>query len=125
MLAAMDDPSGDLSTEPRRAAELVRLAHQRLLGTASGLDDAQIRRASLLPEWSIGHVLTHLARLRPQVDAFFDGVMVNAEEAALRANPDITTKIEAAIRQNSGLISEQILAGTPERDADGEEPTEE
>lgn len=62
MLAAMDDPSGDLSTEPRRAAELVRLAHQRLLGTASGLDDAQIRRASLLPEWSIGHVLTHLAR---------------------------------------------------------------
>ena len=37
------------------------------------------------------------------------------------ANPDITTKIEAAIRQNSGLIAEQILAGTPERDADGEE----
>ena len=46
-------------------------------------------------------------------------------KAFLRANPDITTKIEAAIRQNSGLISEQILAGTPERDADGEEPTEE
>lgn len=62
MLAAMDDPSGDLSAEPRRAAELVRLAHQRLLGTASRLDDAQTRRASLLPEWSIGHVLTHLAR---------------------------------------------------------------
>ncbi|WP_394002279.1 glycine--tRNA ligase subunit beta [Luteimonas sp. WGS1318] len=31
-------------------------------------------------------VLTHLARLRPQVDAFFDGVMVNADDAALRAN---------------------------------------
>ncbi len=42
----------------------------------------------------------------------------------LRANPDMTTKIEAAIRQNSGLIAEQILAGTPERDADGEEPAE-
>ena len=42
----------------------------------------------------------------------------------LRANPDITAKIEAAIRQNSGLIAEQILAGTPERDADGEEPEE-
>ena len=27
-----------------------------------------------------------LARLRPQVDAFFDGVMVNAEDAQLRAN---------------------------------------
>ena len=31
-------------------------------------------------------VLNHLARLRPQVDAFFDSVMVNAEDAAVRAN---------------------------------------
>ena len=42
-----------------------------------------------------------------------------------KANPDITAKIETAIRQNSGLIAEQILAGSPERDADGEEPAEE
>jgi recombination protein RecA len=43
----------------------------------------------------------------------------------LKANPDMAAKIEASIRQNSGLIAEQILAGTPERDADGEEPAEE
>src|ERR1700674_781681 len=43
-------------------------------------------------------------------------------KAFLKANPDMTAKIEIAIRQNSGLIAEQILAGTPERDADGEEP---
>ena len=42
----------------------------------------------------------------------------------LRANPDITAKIEMAIRQNSGLIAEQILAGSPERDDDDEEPAE-
>jgi recombination protein RecA len=46
-------------------------------------------------------------------------------KAFLKANPDITAKIETAIRQNSGLIAEQILAGHPDRDADGEEPTEE
>jgi recombination protein RecA len=46
-------------------------------------------------------------------------------KAFLKANPDMTAKIEAAIRQNSGLIAEQILAGSPERDADGEEPPEE
>jgi recombination protein RecA len=45
-------------------------------------------------------------------------------KAFLRDNPDMTAKIEAAIRQNSGLIAEQILAGSPERDADGEEPEE-
>jgi recombination protein RecA len=46
-------------------------------------------------------------------------------KAFLKANPDMTAKIEAAIRQNSGLIAEQILAGAPERDADGEEPADE
>src|ERR1700716_1385984 len=45
-------------------------------------------------------------------------------KAFLKANPDMTAKIEASIRQNSGLIAEQILAGSPERDADGEEPVE-
>jgi recombination protein RecA len=46
-------------------------------------------------------------------------------KAFLKANPDITAKIEAAIRQNSGLLADQILAGAPERDAEGEEPAEE
>jgi recombination protein RecA len=46
-------------------------------------------------------------------------------KAFLKANPDMTAKIEAAIRQNSGLIAEQILAGSPERDTEGdEEPAE-
>jgi recombination protein RecA len=39
-------------------------------------------------------------------------------KAFLRSNPEISSKIEMAIRQNSGLIAEQILAGTPERDDD-------
>ena len=37
----------------------------------------------------------------------------------LRDNPDMVAKIEAAIRQNSGLIAEQILAG-PKESEDGE-----
>jgi recombination protein RecA len=36
----------------------------------------------------------------------------------------MTTKIETAIRQNSGLIAEQILAGSPERDSEDEEPAD-
>jgi len=45
-------------------------------------------------------------------------------KAFLKANPDITSRIETAIRQNSGLIAEQILAGATERDAEGEQPVE-
>jgi recombination protein RecA len=39
-------------------------------------------------------------------------------KAFLKANPDIAGRIEAAVRQNSGLIAEKILAGE-ESDADG------
>jgi recombination protein RecA len=39
----------------------------------------------------------------------------------LRANPDVASRIEAAVRQNAGLLGEKIL-GAPEDDADGEEP---
>lgn len=41
----------------------------------------------------------------------------------LKANPEMTAKIEAAIRQNSGLIAEQILAGEKE-EADDDEAAE-
>ncbi|WBP91030.1 maleylpyruvate isomerase family mycothiol-dependent enzyme [Kitasatospora cathayae] len=46
------------------AAELARIraATDRLLRTAARLSDADVRAPSLLPGWSRGHVLTHLAR---------------------------------------------------------------
>jgi recombination protein RecA len=39
----------------------------------------------------------------------------------LRNNPDIAARIEVAIRQNSGLIAEKILAGEQEAEDDAEE----
>jgi recombination protein RecA len=41
----------------------------------------------------------------------------------LKANPDIASKIELAIRQNSGLIAEKILAG-PEAEAEDDDDDE-
>ncbi len=40
----------------------VQDSHARLRETLAGLTDALARGASLLPGWSVGHVLTHLAR---------------------------------------------------------------
>jgi maleylpyruvate isomerase len=37
-------------------------AHARLLDAVEQLDDDVVRRPSRLPEWSVAHVLTHLAR---------------------------------------------------------------
>jgi recombination protein RecA len=38
----------------------------------------------------------------------------------LKDNPDIANKIEAAVRQNSGIIAEVILTGEKEEDDDAE-----
>lgn len=40
----------------------------------------------------------------------------------LRQNPEAAERIEAAIRQNAGLIADQILAGSPVEGEDGEQP---
>jgi maleylpyruvate isomerase len=37
-------------------------AQRRLIEDLAGLTDEQARSASLLPDWSVGHVLTHIAR---------------------------------------------------------------
>jgi recombination protein RecA len=39
----------------------------------------------------------------------------------LRTNPDVAARIEAAIRQNSGLIADKILAGEDSGDEDAED----
>ncbi len=39
-----------------------RASHARLLDTVAGLDEAGVRGPSRLEGWTVGHVLTHLAR---------------------------------------------------------------
>jgi recombination protein RecA len=46
-------------------------------------------------------------------------------KAFLKANPDVAARVEAAVRQNSGILAEKILEGDPEPDADGEAAAEE
>jgi maleylpyruvate isomerase len=48
--------------DPAAAIEACRAAHERVIATASGIDDATARRPSSLPGWTVGHVLTHIAR---------------------------------------------------------------
>ena len=54
----MNGELDDLERNRREAAA----AHARLVAHLATLTDAQAAQPSLLPGWSIGHVLTHLAR---------------------------------------------------------------
>jgi maleylpyruvate isomerase len=48
--------------DPADVLDRIANATEILLDTAAGFSDAEVREPSLLPGWSRGHVLTHLAR---------------------------------------------------------------
>jgi maleylpyruvate isomerase len=55
------DPADPTGTAAELGA-MVDAATLRLRRTATGISDQQVREPSLLPGWSRGHVLTHIAR---------------------------------------------------------------
>lgn len=52
----------NLEKDPDHASQLCREAQLRLAGRVAQLSEQDIASPSLLPGWSVGHVLTHLAR---------------------------------------------------------------
>ena len=48
--------------KPERDIDGCRVSHQRLEQAIAALTDEQVSRPSRLPDWSVGHVLTHIAR---------------------------------------------------------------
>ena len=56
------------------------------LALAEAVDQAFTATDQPLADGDYARVLARLAQLRPQVDAFFDAVMVNAEDPAVRGN---------------------------------------
>jgi maleylpyruvate isomerase len=110
---------GCIASEQRLVAELVAIG-----------DDLDPRRPSLLPGWTVGHVLTHLARNadshvemlagRPQY-ASAEERDAGIEAGALRSAADLVDDVAASSRRLaerwlSGLDSGEIdVAGTAQR----------
>jgi maleylpyruvate isomerase len=54
--------AGEVQAELDAVLSGCRAAHDTLVSTLSDLDDAAVRGASRLEGWTVGHVMTHLAR---------------------------------------------------------------
>jgi maleylpyruvate isomerase len=65
----------DMPATTAWAVDGCRDASARLLAALDGLDDATARRPSRLPEWTVGHVVTHLARNADSHVRMLDGAM--------------------------------------------------
>jgi maleylpyruvate isomerase len=90
----------------REAVELCLASHQRLINTVSLLNDDDVRKPSILPGWSVGHVLTHIARNA-------DGHVLRLE-GTLRGEdvpryPGGSAQRDADIEEGSGRSAEELL----------------
>jgi glycyl-tRNA synthetase beta chain len=65
---------------------------------AAAIDDT----GAALAQRDYVSVLSGLAKLRPQVDAFFDQVLVNAEDPAVRGNRLACSRPGRALRPRGG-----------------------
>lgn len=74
-------------------------AHARLLANLEGLTDSDVARPSLLPGWTVGHVLTHLARNADSHVRMLEGA---ADGRAVEQYPGGRAAREAAIDAGAG-----------------------
>jgi maleylpyruvate isomerase len=82
-------------------------SHARLLAAVEGLSDADVRAPSLLPAWSVGHVLTHLAR---NADSVVRRLVAAVERRQVTQYEGGAEGRAADIEAGAGRPAEQLLA---------------
>ena len=101
------------SEAPLDALGEVRRSEGRLLATVATLDDDAMGRRSLLPGWTVGHVLTHLARNADshvrRTRAAIDGVMVDQYPGGLAIR---AAEIEAGADRPAAVVHADVEAST-------------
>lgn len=121
--------SENLEDSPDLAAALTRDAHRRLMQTVSALPPDQARAPSRLPGWTVGHVLTHLARNADGHARRLAGSLVgedrpkypgggaqradDIEQGATRDLGEMITDLETSQARLEALFDECAAAGWP------------
>jgi maleylpyruvate isomerase len=82
-------------------------AHQRLAVTVEGLDDEVARRPSLLPDWTVGHVLSHIARNADSHVRMLEGALAGETRTQY---PGGTDQRAADIETGSTRPANQLVA---------------
>lgn len=113
-------------TDPVHDARRVRQATDRLLAAVGGLDATAVGRPSLLPGWSRGHVLAHLARNADALVNVLTGARTGAPTPMYASEDARDADIEQGaprelsahledLRTSAARLDEAIGALTPEQ----------
>ncbi|GAA4656039.1 maleylpyruvate isomerase N-terminal domain-containing protein [Arthrobacter cryoconiti] len=122
----------NLEADPERATQLCCEAQARLTRRVAHLSEDDVRSASLLPGWSVGHVLTHLARNADaharRLSGALNGCDVSKyergaeqrrseiEDGATRSASEIIVDLLASMRALERLFVQSAIAGWPNGD---------
>jgi maleylpyruvate isomerase len=98
-----------MEMDPDVAISLSQAAHQRLLATVLTIDDETVGHPSRLPGWTIGHVLTHIARNADGHSRRLEGALNGVEVARYPGGPaQREADIEAGARRNARELSQDV-----------------
>jgi maleylpyruvate isomerase len=99
---------------PTELIEGVRAAHERLHATLAGVTDGTARQPSRLPGWTVGHVLTHLAR---NADSVVRRLSAAAEDRAVDQYAGGVAGRDADIESGAGRPAAELVADVRAADA--------
>lgn len=99
-------------------------ATDRLLATASGFTDAQVREPSLLPGWTRGHVLSHIARNADGLRNLLFWAKTGIELAQYPSREVRDAEIEAGADRPAAQLSTDLSRSAAAFDAQARELTE-
>jgi maleylpyruvate isomerase len=99
------------TVRPRADIEGCRAAHDLLRSVVADVGDADVRRASNLPGWSVGHLLTHLARnaesMCRRIDAAVRSELVDQYEGGSAGR---AAEIEAGAGRDAGALRDDATS---------------
>ncbi|MBG0738259.1 maleylpyruvate isomerase family mycothiol-dependent enzyme [Paeniglutamicibacter antarcticus] len=119
----------DLGSNPELASRLCREAQGRLMRRVSQLTDEDVQSPSRLPGWTVGHVLTHLARNADAHARRLSGAIggrdvpkyqsgeqqrsTEIEDGATRSASEIIADLKASMDCLEEIFTQSTAAGWP------------
>jgi maleylpyruvate isomerase len=94
--------------EASHSLERLAAATDRLLATATALTDAQAREPSLLPGWTRGHVLSHIARNADGMINLLSWARTGTETPMYASAESRNTDIEAGARRGAADLAADV-----------------
>ncbi|HET9170577.1 MAG TPA: maleylpyruvate isomerase family mycothiol-dependent enzyme [Actinospica sp.] len=98
------DPNGIPLPDPTETLARVVESTAQLIATAEQFDDAAVREPSLLPGWTRGHVLTHVARNADAVVRLLTWAATGVESPMYATEDARETEIEAGANRTAAEL---------------------